>query len=250
MDIKNNLNMKTIYRISDAGYNKVKPDYINNENCLKNFVKVFGNENILIIADNCCEDTIEMIKKYVHPSKINQVSIGHGAGTFNLALDEALKLDDDEIVYFIENDYIHILGSPEILEEGFDIGASYMALYLHPDKFIPPSNGGNPEVDQDGGYTTKIYRGESQLFGMFNSTTMTFAAKVKTLKEDEAILRKYTSGTHPNDFPMFLELRDKGSALLCPLNTFSTHGETQWLAPLYKVKQENLVEEWKKHLFQ
>jgi hypothetical protein len=250
MDIKNNLNMKTIYRISDAGYNKVKPDYINNENCLKNFVKVFGNENILIIADNCCEDTIEMIKKYVHPSKINQVSIGHGAGTFNLALDEALKLDDDEIVYFIENDYIHILGSPEILEEGFDIGASYMALYLHPDKFIPPSKGGNPEVDQDGGYTTKIYRGESQLFGMFNSTTMTFAAKVKTLKEDEAILRKYTSGTHPNDFPMFLELRDKGSALLCPLNTFSTHGETQWLAPLYKVKQENLVEEWKKHLFQ
>jgi hypothetical protein len=77
MDIKNNLNMKTIYRISDAGYNKVKPDYINNENCLKNFVKVFGNEDILIIADNCCEDTIEMIKKYVHPSKINQDSAIH-----------------------------------------------------------------------------------------------------------------------------------------------------------------------------
>jgi hypothetical protein len=248
MDIKNNLNMKTIYRISDAGYNKVKPDYINNENCLKNFVKVFGNENILIIADNCCEDTIEMIKKYIHPSKINQVSIGHGAGTFNLALDEALKLDDDEIVYFIENDYIHILGSPEILEEGFDIGASYMALYLHPDKFIPPSKGGNPEVDYDGGYMTKIYRGKTQLFGMFNSTTMTFAAKVKTLKEDEPILRKWTNEKHPHDFNMFLELRDKGKALLCPLNTFSTHGETNWLAPLYKIEQENLVEEWKKHL--
>ena len=83
---------------------------------------------------------------------------------------------------------------------------------------------------------------------MFNSTTMTFAAKVKTLKEDETILRKYTSGKHPDDFKMFLELRDNGKALLCPLNTFSTHGETQWLAPLYKVKQENLVKEWKKHL--
>jgi hypothetical protein len=244
--------MKIIYRISDTGYNKIKPDYINNENCLKNFCNVFFDYiwDIYIIADNISENTYTMIKKYIDPINISRVSVGHGAGTFNLALDKALKWNDDEIVYFVENDYIHLPGSPQILEEGFKLGAPYMTLYLHPDKFISPSQGGNPEVDSDGGYPTKIYRGETQLFGIFNSTTMTFAAKVKTLKEDEAILRKYTSGTHPNDFPMFLELRDKGSALLCPLNTFSTHGETAWLAPLYKIKQENLVEEWKKHLSQ
>jgi len=240
--------MKIIYRISDVGYNKVKPDYITNENCLKNFVYVFGNQNLEIIADNCSKETLQMITKYVHPNKISSVSVGHGAGTFNLALDMALKWDDDEIVYFVENDYIHLKGSSQILEEGFKLGAPYVTLYLHPDKFIPPTSGGNPEVGDDSGYLTRIYRGETQLFGMFNSTTMTFAAKVKTLKEDEKILRKWTSGTHPDDFRMFLELRDKGNALLCPLNTFSTHSETNWLAPLYKVKQENLVEEWKKHL--
>jgi hypothetical protein len=242
--------MKIIYRISDTGYNKIKPDYINNETCLKNFVNVFSNQDLYIIADNCSEPTIDMINKYIDPANIEKVSVGHGAGTFNLALDKALKLDDDEIVYFVENDYIHLKGSPQILEEGFELGASYMTLYLHPDKFIPSFKGGNPEVDYDGGYMTKIYRGETQLFGMFNSTTMTFGAKVKTLKEDETILRKHTSGIHPNDFSMFLELRDKGNALLCPLNTFSTHGETQWLAPLYKTKQENLIEEWKTHIFQ
>jgi hypothetical protein len=240
--------MKIIYRISDAGYNKVKPDYITNENCLRNFVSVFGNQNLEIIADNCSKETLQMITKYCHPNSITTVSIGHGAGTFNLALDTALKWGDDEIIYFVENDYLHLQGSPQILEEGFKLGAPYVTLYLHPDKFIPPFNGGNPEVDQDGGYTTKIFRGETQLFGMFNSTTMTFAAQVKQLKEDEAILRKWTSGTHPDDFKMFLELRDNGKVLLCPLNTFSTHGETNWLAPLYKVKQENLVEEWRKHL--
>lgn len=244
--------MKIIYRISDAGYNKVKPDYITNENCLKNFCNVFFDYiwDIYIIADNVSENTYNMIKKYIDPINISRVSVGHGAGTFNLALDKALKWDNDEIVYFVENDYIHLQGSPQILKEGFKLGAPYMTLYLHPDKFMSPFAGGNPEVDQDGGYGTKIYRGETQLFGMFNSTTMTFAAKVKTLKEDEPILRKWTSGTHPNDFKMFLELRDKGNALLCPLNTFSTHGETAWLAPLYKIKQENLIEEWKKHLFQ
>ena len=244
--------MKIIYRISDAGYNKVKPDYINNENCLKNFCNIFFDHiyDIHIIADNCSESTINMIKRYIDPINIEQVSVGHGAGTFNLALDKALKWSDDEIVYFVENDYIHLPGSPQILKEGFNLGAPYMTLYLHPDKFISPFQGGNPEVDSDGGYPTKVYRGETQLFGMFNSTTMTFAAKVKTLKEDENILRKHTSGTHPNDFQMFLELREKGSILLCPLNTFSTHGETTWLAPLYKVTPENLIEEWKTHIFQ
>ena len=168
-----------------------------------------------------------------------------------MALDKALKWEDDEIVYFVENDYIHLQGSPQIIKEGIKLGAPYVTLYLHPDKFMSPSQGGNPEVDEDGGYLTRIYRGETQLFGMFNSTTMTFASTVKTLREDESILRKHTNkGHYPDDYKMFLELRDNGKALLCPLNTFSTHGETNWLAPLYKVKQENLVEEWKKHIFQ
>jgi hypothetical protein len=240
--------MKIIYRISDIGYNKIKPDYINNENCLKNFVYVFGNKDIQIIADNCSEDTLKMIKKYIHPNQVKTVSVGHGAGTFNLALDMALKEKDDEIIYFVENDYIHLPESSQIIEEGFELGADYMNLYLHPDKFIPPSQGGNPDVDEDGGYLTKIYRGKTQLFALFNSTTMTFASKVKTLREDEDILRKWTNTTHPYDFQMFLELRDKNRTLLTPLNTFATHGEVAWISPLSKIEESNLINEWKKQL--
>lgn len=46
--------MKIIYRISDAGYSKIKPAYINNEHCLKNAVKVFSwtKYDWSIIADN------------------------------------------------------------------------------------------------------------------------------------------------------------------------------------------------------
>ena len=40
---------------------------------------------------------------------------------------------------------------------------------------------------------------------------MTFAAKVKTLKEDEGILRQWTAGEHPHDFQMFGDLLKKGS---------------------------------------
>jgi hypothetical protein len=240
--------MKIIYRISDAGYSKVKPDYITNEACLANAAKVFKDADWSIIADNVSKETSNMIEKYKSKDHIYYVSEGNGAATFNLALDEALTYSDDEVVYFIENDYVHLPNSSKIIKEGIKLGAPYITLYLHPDKFIPPQNGGNPEVDRDGGYTTKIYRGETELFGMFNSTTMTFASTVKNLKEDENTIRRHTSGTHPNDFQMFLDLREKGKALLCPLNTYSTHGETAWLAPLYKTKQADLVDEWKKHI--
>ena len=223
--------MKLIYRISDTGYNKVKPDYINNENCLKNFVYVFGNQNLHIIADNCSEPTLKMITKYVHPHSITTVSIGHGAGTFNLALDKALKWDDDEIVYFIENDYIHKFESQKILEEGFELGASFVALYDHPDKYLSPSKGGNPYCE-GGAEDTRVYLTKSTHWKVTNSTTMTFAAKVSTLKRIEPILRKYTQGSYPEDFKMFLELREQGELLITPIPGYATHGETAWLSPL------------------
>ena len=61
---------------------------------------------------------------------------------------------------------------------------------------------------------------------------MTFAAKVSTLKKIEPTLRKWTSGTHPDDFKMFLDLRNQGEILITPLPGYATHGEVAWLAPL------------------
>ena len=70
-----------------------------------------------------------------------------------------------------------------------------------------------------------------------NSTTMTFATKVSTLKKNEEIIRKHTSKTHPNDFQMFLELRENNELLITPLTGYSTHGETAWLSPFVNWKK-------------
>ena len=220
--------MKIIYRISDTGYNKIKPDYINNENCLLNALDMFSTEkhDWLIIADNVSQATTQILEKYV--LNIKHVSVGHGAGTFNLALDEALTYDDNEIVYFIENDYLHKLGADRILEEGFGLGYHYVALYDHPDKYI---NGANPFVE-DGGEVTRVMLSNSCHWKLTNSTTMTFAAQVKTLKEDESTFREYTTGSYPRDFEMFLALREKQHGLVTPIPGYSTHGETAWLSPL------------------
>tara|TARA_Y100000389_G_C17376272_1_gene471828 strand:- start:355 stop:1197 length:843 start_codon:yes stop_codon:yes gene_type:complete len=222
---------RIIYRISDSGYNKVKPSYIDNEKCLANASTVFANADWQIIADNCSDTTISMIEKYQH--EIETVSVGHGAGTFNLALERVVagEWDDDDIVYFIENDYLHKPGSEQVLKEGFDLGASFVALYDHPDKYIDPSKGGNPYC-VGGAEDTRVYLTNSCHWKITNSTTMTFAAKVSTLKRVEHILRKHTAGTHPNDFQMFLELRQQGELLITPIPGYATHGETAWLSPL------------------
>jgi hypothetical protein len=225
--------MKIIYRISDAGYNKVKPDYIDNQKCLQNFCNVFYDyiNDIHIIADNCSDLTIDMIKKYIDPVNIERVSVGHGAGTFNLALDKALKWEDDEIVYFVENDYLHKPGSPTILKEGFDLGASFVALYDHPDKYLDPRSGGNPYCE-GGAEDTRVYLTDSCHWKITNSTTMTLASKVSILKQTENIFKKHTSGTYPRDFDIFVELRENEHLLITPIPGYATHGETAWLSPL------------------
>jgi hypothetical protein len=223
--------MKIIYRISDAGYNKVKPEYINNESCLKNATEVFKDADWYLIADNVSDQTNTMMQKYVPLNCTEYQSVGHGAGTFNLALDKALTYNDDDIVYFIENDYLHKHESAKILKEGFELGASFVSLYDHPDKYLDPSKGGNPYCE-GGGEDTRVYLTDSCHWKITNSTTMTFAAKVSTLKRVEPILRKHTSGTHPNDFQMFLELRQQGELLITPIPGYATHGETAWLSPL------------------
>ena len=83
-----------------------------------------------------------------------------------------------------------------------------------------------------GAEDTRVYLTDNCHWKITNSTTMTFATKVSTLKKVENTLRKHTSETHPNDFQMFLELRQNNELLITSIPGYSTHGETAWLTPL------------------
>jgi len=233
------MSLRVFYRISDAGYNKVKTDYVNNENCLKNCVKHFGKD-IDIIADNVSDDTFEMVKKYVPISKIQRTNIkGGNAGSFTLLFEQALLLEDETIVYFLEDDYLHRGNSAKILLEGFELESDYVTLYDHPDKYILAEDGGN-KFNIGGPEETRVYCSKSTHWKITNSTTLTFASKVKTLKEDASIIREYTSGFHPEtheetgkayDHSMWVYgLTGKGRKLISPIPGYSTHGEIPWLS--------------------
>lgn len=229
--------MHVIYRISEGGYPKEKPNYINNKNCFENALRTFNKAYWWVIADNVSDETKEYLNSKV--KTVEYVNVGHGAGTFNLALDFALNIPNTyEVVYFLENDYLHKPEADKILEDGVvDMGFDYVTAYDHPDKYLNPIEGGNPFCSGRA-EDTRVYLGEYCHWKLTNSTTMTFASKVKTLKEDEDVLRKWTKETHPFDFQMFMELKQRGRRLASSIPGFATHGETDWLSPLTNWKQE------------
>lgn len=228
--------VQILYRISNNSYNKLRTSYSSKEECLKNALNVFVGNNIswIIYGDNLNTETYSMVMSLIADRKdvtYIPINTGSGAASFNVALTQAITYPSETIICFLEDDYAWSKKSLKMIYDGFKLGSDYVTLYVHPDKFIPASLGGNPEVDEDGGYLTKLYQGEKYLWFLVNSTTMTFMSKVSTLRKDEQILRKYTQGTYPRDFDMFLELRSIGRTLMCPVESGCTHLEQKWLAP-------------------
>ncbi len=221
------------YRISDFSFNKARPEYITNFNCLNNFLKHFEKNQITIIADNVLDSTynklIEMNLNVIRTDYKN------GADSFNHALSLALKLPDTDYVYFVEDDYIHRDRSNKILMEGLKTGADYVTLY--DDKNIYRKEKPN-KLLKNKSKLTRIIVSKSTHWATVLSTTMTFASQVATLKKDEKILRKFTCYKYPYDFHMFLALRKKGRSLISPIPSYSTHGHCKELAHLYRWGKE------------
>jgi len=221
--------MRILYRISDGSYKKERYPHATKGGCLDNFLKHFPREEITIYADNVKEETFTWLQSY--DCDLKRSNGGSSAGGFRIVFEDALKLPDSEIVYFVEDDYFHLDGSRQAMIEGLE-RVDYITLYDHVDKYIPAVMGGNPFISEQGGEETLVFLTKSRHWKLTNSTTMTFAATVQTLREDETTWRSFTQGSYPQDFNCFIELRKQGRTLASPIPSLSTHCEPRWAAPL------------------
>ena len=221
------------YRICDQGYPKDKPIYITKENCLRNAVQSFPINKCEwhVLADNVSDKTYDMITKYVPACNVKRVSVGHGAGTFRVVYEKALDYNNNDLIYFREDDYLHLPDSLECLISAAKQNyADYITLYDHPDKYGFKDN--NPYV-KEGGEKTKVFLTDNHHWKLTDSTTMTVAAFVDVLKRDKATWWRWTETRHPYDFQIFVDLRCFSKAhLISPIPSLSTHGEVVMLAPL------------------
>ena len=150
--------------------------------------------------------------------------------SFTYTLQFAIRhFNNEEKVYFAEDDYIYKEEAPKIIEEGLNI-ADYSSGYDHPDKYINSNNGGTNPFISNGGELTRVVITENRHWKFTNSCCMTFASKIKTLKEDFLIFKYHCATGYPYDFRIFGDLRKKGRKLASCIPAVSTHGETEWLS--------------------
>lgn len=195
---------------------KHKHNYINNKNCINNFKRYFDGELIVFgdRLDKSKKHTQSIADKFIETK-------GHGNHeTFNEALDYALSLKSDTIVYFVEDDYIHRGDVQNIILEGLD-RFDYVTLYDHPDKH--------------GTLDTKLITTKSTHWIKTHSTTMTFATRVNTLVFNEEIFRNH-SKNFIYDHQLWLELGKWGKTLGSTIPAFATHGEINWTSPVINWK--------------
>lgn len=213
-----------IYRICDKRL-ETNSSTITKMHCLQNFINTLGLENTTFIADNCTPETIKQLQALGQAVVITTLG---NAGSLKLAFEMAMELPEEDIVYLIEDDFLHTAGAEELIKEGLT-KADYVSLYDHADKYAP---GPNPYVGKLG-EKTQVFLTNHSHWKLTNSTVQTFATKVKTLKEDKDIIWKYNFEQEvPDSFHTFIDLGKKGRLLATTIPGRSTHCHSPWESPL------------------
>ena len=158
---------------------------------------------------------------------------------------QSRNFDDDQIVYLLEDDYLHRSGWCDIMLEGFSINASYVTLY----DFEEFNN-------QD--ILCKIFSTDRCHWRSVPASTNTFACRYKTLLEDLNIHEKYSSSHaikekegfyFSKDYDKFWELQKHNRYVISSIPGWSTHCDANFLSPIIdweKIISYNLLEEQEK----
>ena len=236
--------MKILYRYSDSNNLKNRPYWFNKRNILKHFISRFDKpENeIFVFADNVSDDTIQFLNSIIKDpiNHVSKTSLGN-AGSFLHIYNFAIKhFQDNEIIYFAEDDYVYTKNASKILEEGIrGLNADYVTGYDHPDKYMNGNEGGNPQIRENGELSI-VRLSPSSHWKYTNSTTMTFAATVNTLKNDYITFFTNAHGlSAPQDYSIFCELiLNKHRKLASCLPGCATHCELEFMSPLISWEDE------------
>lgn len=223
-------------RFSNISFNKDRPSYFSREKCFKNLINTIESDNniklhILFDGDpsgHFLEDNNSLIK----------LNSGSGAKSFVDAITYAITVssNDEDIIYFVEDDYLHRPEWQKILIEGFSIEDNlYISLYDHNDKYYRTLNFGIKQTYENmyKDLKSEICITKSSHWRTVASTTDTFAIKRKDLIKYKEVLIHFSSiAAHSLDHQRGLYLTSIGFKLWTCMPGYSTHMEPDYLSPL------------------
>ena len=218
---------------SELSKNKPRPEWFNREKLFDSFISTLDNRVEYTAFHDCGNGDIK--EHFLNNKNVNKISKkgGNGAQSFLNLLNYVNEQDynDEDIIYFLEDDYLHRDGWIDIMLEGFEyIGADYYTLYDHPDKYYLPMYEN---------LQSKIIATPSVHWRTTPSTTNTYACKFKTLKKHFDIHVKYCDliDKWVKDHDKFTHLWNTGSNLISCMPGYSTHVEGNMLSPTIKWEQ-------------
>ena len=215
---------------SSNSHNKPRPDWFDREKIFDSFISTLDERVEYTAFHDSGNGEIE--DHFLNTKNVNKISKkgGNDAQSFLNLLNHVIEQNysDDDIIYFLEDDYLHKQGWIDILSEGFEyIGADYYTLYDHPDKYHLPMYEN---------LQSKIIATPSTHWRTTPSTTNTYACRFKTLKKHFDIhvnscdlVEKWTK-----DHDKFINLWSIGSNLVSSIPGYSTHVEGNMLSPTIK----------------
>ena len=213
---------------SELSKNKVRPEWFSRE-------KIF--DSLMSSLDERVEYTAfhdsgngDIKDHFLQNKNVNKISEkgGSGAQAFVNLLNYVIKqnYDDDDIIYFLEDDYTHKLEWVDVLLDGFKyIDAEYYTLYDHPNKYYPEL------IDK---FPTHLFVTPTAHWRTTISTTNTYACRFKTLKKHFDIHIQYCDleAKWVKDHDKFTNLWNIGSNLVSCVPGYSAHIEEHMLSPI------------------
>ena len=234
MKKQNKDSMHVFYRYSDSsnvkGSNPTRPPGFDKRKILLDFLKVFDGHAVHIIADNVNDESATWLKSLGFDVEVT--SIGTGDGSCLYAVQKAISMcKPSDLVYLVEDDYVHLPGSPSIIEHGLSL-ADYVTLYDHPDKY---KDGYNPYIKDNGEVSLVRQTPDGTHWKFTNSTTEPFGARVSALVRDlhlfNAILgdaKTLHAQQQSPDFVLWLNILQKCKLASC-MPGYASHLHIPWV---------------------
>jgi hypothetical protein len=220
---------------SELSQNKLRPEWFDREKIFDSLMSTIDNRIEYIAFHDSGNGPIE--DHFLQNKNVNKISQSGGSGAqsflnlLNYIIEQ--KYNDEDIIYFLEDDYLHKPGWVDIMLEGFEhIEADYYTLYDHPNKYW------NGMWDK---FPSYILTTPSTHWRTAVSTTNTYACKFKTLKKHFDIHVQYCDLVEKwvKDHNKFTHLWNSGSNLVSCIPGYSTHVEDGMLSPI--INWENIL---------
>jgi len=208
---------------------KNRPEWFSKKKCFENLLSILDEDSHLTVLF----DGIPEEDHYIHGHPYISIEGGTERKSYMSMFKfiiEKTNIDDNDIIYILEDDYMHKNDALCILREGFTTGADFVTLYDHPDKY----NQGYFEIYANG-FPTKVLCSKSSHWKTTPSTTCTYAMKFSTFKKTYVTQISYcTRKCQIYDHERFLDMCNQGYVLISPIPGRSTHCESEYISPLFK----------------